>query len=281
LIRPFAVDPTEASRLFHTLLIHRFHKVVAAWENFSSRGLHTRANGLRLSYRERVERGLSQSGVKRRAVLFDPYPLWLDAVELVLTRIGFDVVGKATFVKQAIDMVKRHRPDLLIAEPYTASSDGSVVDCLRRAREVVPDVKAIVLSVFDDSEHIEQALGAGATAYVVKTAHPDDFAAAVRQAFTNSIYFAGSKMRVAHPDTSSAVDTAELTRRELEILRLVAEGLSNADLARRLWVTEQTVKFHLSNIYRKLGVSNRTEASRWAQIHGLLPVHSLLQTSAA
>ena len=70
-----------------------------------------------------------------------------------------------------------------------------------------------------------------------------------------------------------------LTRRELEILTLVAEGHSNAQLARMLWVTEQTVKFHLSNIYRKLNVSNRTEASRWAQVHGLLPLSS--QSTAA
>ena len=63
----------------------------------------------------------------------------------------------------------------------------------------------------------------------------------------------------------------ELTRREHEILKLVAEGYSNSQLAKMLWVTEQTVKFHLSNIYRKLDVANRTEASRWAQVHGLLP----------
>jgi DNA-binding NarL/FixJ family response regulator len=224
---------------------------------------------------------LSQSSEKRTAVLLDPYPLWLEAVELVLNKVGFEVVGKATSVRQAVGLVQRHRPDLLVAETLTAASDGSGLGCVRQARELVPDLKAIVLSVFDDTEHIEQALGAGTTAYVVKTAHPDDFAAAVRQAFTNSIYFAGAQMRVDDPDTSSAVDNADLTRRELEILRLVAEGLSNADLARRLWVTEQTVKFHLSNIYRKLGVSNRTEASRWAQVHGLLPARSHLQTTAA
>ena len=65
----------------------------------------------------------------------------------------------------------------------------------------------------------------------------------------------------------------DLTRRELEILQLVAEGHSNSQLARMLWVTEQTVKFHLSNIYRKLDVANRTEASRWAQLNGLLSTH--------
>jgi DNA-binding CsgD family transcriptional regulator len=72
------------------------------------------------------------------------------------------------------------------------------------------------------------------------------------------------------------VSGSDLTRRELEILRLMSEGLSNAELARMLWVTEQTVKFHLSNIYRKLGVANRTEASRWAQLNGLLPTEPLL-----
>ena len=71
--------------------------------------------------------------------------------------------------------------------------------------------------------------------------------------------------------TADAGNTAGLTRRETEILQLMSEGLSNSQLARKLWVTEQTVKFHLSNIYRKLGASNRTEAARWAQLHNLLP----------
>ncbi len=73
----------------------------------------------------------------------------------------------------------------------------------------------------------------------------------------------------------------DLTRRELEILQLVAEGYSNSQLARMLWVTEQTVKFHLSNIYRKLDVANRTEASRWAQVNGLLPATPAASRSAA
>ena len=88
------------------------------------------------------------------------------------------------------------------------------------------------------------------------------------------------------PKTQSSVEplpeldnSPGLTRRELEILQLVAEGLSNAELARKVWVTEQTVKFHLSNIYRKLSVSNRTEASRWAQLHGLLPTPSVRFTA--
>jgi DNA-binding NarL/FixJ family response regulator len=127
-----------------------------------------------------------------------------------------------------------------------------------------------VLSSVADPEQIDRALKAGVVAYVIKTAQSDDLASAVRQAFEHSIFFPGTpEMSAGATEAASALATP-LTKRELEILRLVAEGHSNADMARKLWVTEQTVKFHLSNIYRKLDVANRTEAGRWAQLHGLL-----------
>src|SRR5262249_2595781 len=112
-----------------------------------------------------------------------------------------------------------------------------------------------------------------ASAYCVKSADPEDLAAAIRQSFEHSIYLASGRFPTPAPEAvwDGQVGAQELTRREREILQLVAEGHSNSQLARMLWVTEQTVKFHLSNIYRKLNVTNRTEASRWAQLHGLLP----------
>nr|MDQ4030143.1 response regulator transcription factor [Actinomycetota bacterium] len=130
----------------------------------------------------------------------------------------------------------------------------------------------IVLSLYDDTDHIDAALAAGAVAYVIKTAQPEDLRSAIRQAFAHSVYLPGRPPAGAAPAPARLVpeDMPDLTRRELEILRLVAEGHSNTELAKMLWVTEQTVKFHLSNVYRKLGVGNRTEASRWAQLHGLL-----------
>ena len=117
----------------------------------------------------------------------------------------------------------------------------------------------------------EAAFDAGAVAAVSRTSRREDIALAVRQAFEPSIYlahaFVTSPAR-AQPDPRGP--GGELTKREREILQLVAEGYSNGRVARLLWVTEQTVKFHLSNIYRKLEVGNRTEASRWAQRNGLL-----------
>jgi DNA-binding NarL/FixJ family response regulator len=220
---------------------------------------------------------------KRSAVLLDPYPLWLDALALVLERIDITVLEATTSPSRALAAVEEHHPDLIVTEIASSESGFDGINVLRQAREREPKLRAIVLSSFEDAEHIDAALAAGAAAYVVKTAHPDDFASAIRQVFSHSIYLAGERAVTAVPESRTSQDLSGLTRRELEILQLVSEGHSNAQLARMLWVTEQTVKFHLSNIYRKLDVANRTEASRWAQVHGLLgsPVEASLATAGA
>jgi DNA-binding NarL/FixJ family response regulator len=213
------------------------------------------------------------SDTARTAVVLDPHPIWLEAVEAILARIGVDVVGKTTSVEEALELVVDHRPTVLVTAIELDEEQGEMdgIAFVQQARAHHPAVTPIVLSAYHDPEHIQAALAAGAVAYVVKTAHPDDFAAAIRQSFGHSVFMAGAEVvRPAEP-VATETDDRGLTRRELEILRLVAEGHSNAQLAKMLWVTEQTVKFHLSNIYRKLDVANRTEASRWAQIQGLLP----------
>ena len=216
---------------------------------------------------------------ERTAVLLDPHPLWLDAVEQVLERIGVDVVAKATKPEQALALVSSHRPDVLVAEIATPPGELDGLATLRQAKERVSSLRLVVLSILDDPQHIDAALDEGAVAYVVKTAHPDDLASAIRQSFDHSIYLSGARGGAAGR-TDAYEANAGLTRRELEILRLVSQGLSNSELAKMLWVTEQTVKFHLSNIYRKLDVSNRTEASHWAQVHGLLGARPLQVTAA-
>jgi len=208
----------------------------------------------------------------RTAILLDPHPLWLDVVEHVLERVGVEVRGTATEPDEAHELLSEHNPDLFIVELTAYRGRLDSADACRVARERAPGVRIIALSSIADPEHVGRALSAGVVAYVIKTAQPDDLASAVRQAFEHSVFFPGTaKTSVsAVPLTPEAANA--LTKRELEILRLVAEGHTNADMARTLWVTEQTVKFHLSNIYRKLDVANRTEAGRWAQLHGLLPL---------
>jgi DNA-binding NarL/FixJ family response regulator len=215
---------------------------------------------------------------RRTAVLVDQHPLWLDTVSQVVGRMGVEVVAKATSSASGLALVEELRPDLLITGIKMGETEMDGIALVRQARERVGSLRAIVLSMFDDAQHIDAAFGAGAVAYVLKTAHPDDLTSAIRQAFEHSIYLSGG-VRPTPAAAASLDNSPGLTRRELEILQLVAEGHSNAELARMLWVTEQTVKFHLSNIYRKLNVANRTEASRWAQRRGLL-MDSPLSASA-
>lgn len=206
-----------------------------------------------------------------KAVLLDPHPIWLDAVELVLNRVGVTIAGKTSSGTEAIRLVGELVPDLLTVEIDPLPGEPGGLEVVRQARSTSSDLRAIVLSSHQETTAIDGALAAGASAYVVKTAHPDDVASAVRQAFDHSVFLPGSPPPApAAEQVAGSERPGGLTRRELEILKLLAEGHSNAQLARMLWVTEQTVKFHLSNIYRKLDVTNRTEASRWAQLNGLL-----------
>jgi DNA-binding NarL/FixJ family response regulator len=205
--------------------------------------------------------------------------LWLDAVEQVLERVPVEVVGKAVDLDTATALIEEHRPELVVAEISASADEAAGLGWLSETAQRYPDTKMIVLSTSHDPAVISAALAAGAVVYVVKKAHPDDLAVAIRQAYDHSIYLAGHHNGGEQVRAKEQFEHPDLTRRELEILRLVAEGLSNAELAKMLWVTEQTVKFHLSNIYRKLNVSNRTEASRWAQLNDLLPAEPLRTTA--
>jgi DNA-binding NarL/FixJ family response regulator len=219
-----------------------------------------------------------------QAVLLDPHPIWLDAVEIVLKRVGVGVVGKTTSGNEAIRLVGELRPRLLTLEIDSLPGEPDGFGVLRQTLGTVEGLCAIVLARKHETRFIDAALGAGASAYIVKTAHPDDVASAVRQAFGHSVFLPRSSSGSSREQPPEAIPKklpGGLTRRELEILRLAAEGHSNATLARMLWVTEQTVKFHLSNVYRKLDVTNRTEASRWAQVNGLLAEETGVSLSAA
>ena len=204
----------------------------------------------------------------RSAVLVDHHPLWLEAVEQVVNSTGMEVVGKTTRFDAALTLVKERQPDLLLAETENGDRETDGAAFIRGALAHAPEMKIIVLSARAQHDDVTAALSAGAVAYVVKTTRPDDLASVVRQAFEHSVYHANSAL--AFVTAPPAGNGSPLTRREREIVQLVAEGKSNADVARELWVSEQTIKAHLSNAYRKLGVSNRTEAARWAQLNGLI-----------
>jgi DNA-binding NarL/FixJ family response regulator len=211
----------------------------------------------------------------RTAAVLDEHPLWLDSVEQALKRANVEVVAKATSPSAALAQLAKHDPDLIVTGLKTPNGEMDGIEFVRCARRNAPRTKIVVLSAYDDPQHIEAALEAGAEAYVLKTTHPDDLISAIRQAFQPSVFFAADGRSGSQAARQPSDEPLRLTRRELEILQLVAEGHSNAQVARTLSVTEQTVKFHLSNVYRKLRVANRTEASRFAQLRGLLAAPGL------
>jgi DNA-binding NarL/FixJ family response regulator len=202
---------------------------------------------------------------RRTAVILDDHPLWLSALESILEEASVTVVGKAATADEALALLDETKADLLVSD-LRLRGGASGAACVREALTRHPDVKALVVSGYDDPLSVEEALSSGAEAFVSKAADPGDVLSAVSHVFHHAFFVASGPRPHRRPGRQSA-SLPGLTRREAEILELVSEGYSNRLMARKLWVTEQTVKFHLSNIYRKLGVANRTEAAHFALLH--------------
>jgi DNA-binding NarL/FixJ family response regulator len=197
-----------------------------------------------------------------RVLLADDHRLILEALERTFAEVeGIEIVGTANDGRQVVPLITRTNPDIVLLDMRMPEMDG--LTCLERIRKQHPRVKVVMLSASDDSERVRAALKRGASAYIVKTVNPLDLPAALRQVVKPTIYFG------LPPEGDDPAATVGLTGRETAMLRALARGLSNAAISREFWVTEQTVKFHLTNIYRKLGVKNRTEATRYAYQHGL------------
>ena len=201
-----------------------------------------------------------------RVLIADDHRLMVEGTRQALERAGgFEIVGEATTGVQVLPLVRRLKPELVLLDLRMPQMDG--LTCLAKIRKEFPDVKVAILSVSQDPELIQTALKRGASAYIVKSIDPDDLAGALRQALDGNVFTTAG---VTEDPGERAAKDAGLTERELVIVRAVARGLSNEAIAKELWVAEQTVKFHLTNIYRKLGVANRTEAARYAYQQGLV-----------
>jgi DNA-binding NarL/FixJ family response regulator len=200
-----------------------------------------------------------------RVLIADDHKLILEGIKRALDETeDFEVVGECSSGSQVLPMVGRTNPDVVVLDLRMPGMDG--LTCLAQIRKRHPDVKVVILSVSTDDNLIQTVLKRGASAYIVKSINPIDLPSALRQAVEGTVYSA-----IGIPsEADSPARAAGLTERETAILTALARGLSNEAIGKELWVAEQTVKFHLTNIYRKLGVSNRTEAARLAYQHGLV-----------
>jgi DNA-binding NarL/FixJ family response regulator len=200
-----------------------------------------------------------------KVVVADDHRITLDGVRRTLDAAeDIEVVATASSGSQVLPLVRRTMPDMVLLDIRMPGIDG--ITCLDLLRANHPDVKVVMLSAYSDRDQVETALTHGASAYIAKTVNPADLPSALRQAFEGTVYHS---IGIAEARTRDDGE-ADLTERELTVLKALARGLSNKAIGHEFWVTEQTVKFHLGNIYRKLGVPNRTAAVHYAHQHGLV-----------
>ncbi|HET7555753.1 MAG TPA: response regulator transcription factor [Gaiellaceae bacterium] len=204
-----------------------------------------------------------------KVVVADDHGLMVEAVRIALAgRADMEVVGVAEAGSQVLPVVQQTQPDLVVLDLRMPGMDG--LTCIPLLRERFPDLRIAILSGLDSGDAVEEAMRLGASAFISKRVDPAELPDALLAAMSGEPV-RGLIGSVDQP-RGAAVRDAGLTERELEILRALGAGRSNREIAKMLWLAEQTVKFHLTNIYRKLNVSSRTEAVHWAYQHNLLSV---------
>ncbi|TMR94926.1 response regulator [Nonomuraea basaltis] len=212
-----------------------------------------------------------------RVVLADDQALIRAGFQMILTADGIDMVAEATNGAEAVDAVQRTRPDVVLMDIRMPELDG--LEATRRILTGATDEpRVIMLTTFDLDHYVYTALTAGASGFLLKDVTPEHLVAAVRMVRSGDALLAPAITRrlverFVHrgpePPTSDR-DLATLTPRELDVLRLLAEGLSNAELASRLHLSEATVKSHVARILAKLGLRDRVQAVVLAYRTGLV-----------
>lgn len=200
-----------------------------------------------------------------RVVLAEDHALMRDAVELALDgKEDVELVGTAENGPELLRLLRTVEADVVLLDVQLPGMDG--LACLEALAEAHPRLRVAMLSSVDDQDVIASSFRRGAAAYILKSVNPFDLPAAVRQLVERTVIH-----RTPAQDGSATGGAALLSDKELAVLTELSEGLTNREIAQRLWLSEQTVKFHLRNIYRKLGLKSRTEALRYAYEHDLAP----------
>jgi DNA-binding NarL/FixJ family response regulator len=187
--------------------------------------------------------------------------------QLVATFEDIELVASATDGQEAIELCSEHAPDVALMDLEMPVLDG-IQATARIAREH-SDTRVVVLTSFADRDRILGALDAGAVGYVLKDADPEELQKAIRAAAKGDVPLDPKAARALLSSRAAPAPLEQLSEREREILQLVGNGLPNKVIAARLGITERTVKAHLTNVFRTIGVTDRTQAALWAERQGL------------
>jgi DNA-binding NarL/FixJ family response regulator len=181
------------------------------------------------------------------------------------------VCGEAATSDEAVRQARKHKPDVVLLDVRLGEADG--LDAIKRIRSAAPATKVVMLSAFDNPTYVARAVAAGAHDYLLKTISRTDLVTAVKAAAAGEHATRTGELRrvagqMSRREKSSATGVP-LTGRETQVLRLIAMGLANQEIANALDISVETVKEHVQNLLRKLGVGDRTQAAVWALRHGL------------
>jgi DNA-binding NarL/FixJ family response regulator len=188
--------------------------------------------------------------------------------QLLATFEDIEAVGFAAGGEEAVALCRELEPDVLLLDLSMPDLDG--IEVTDRLRDTVPGTRVVVFTSFSDRERIVRALDAGAIGYLLKDAEPEEILAAIQAAARGESPLAPRAAAELLADRRTRPPTVELTAREREVLRLVVDGLANKQIARRLGISEKTVKGHLTNLFQRIGVADRTQAAHWAERTGVL-----------
>lgn len=199
-----------------------------------------------------------------RVLLVDDHKLVRAGVTTLLqSDPDISVVGEARNGREALTVVEGTEPDVVLMDLSMPEMDG--VEATRAVMASRPGTRVLVLTSFSDRERVKEVLAAGAIGYVLKDSEPADLLAAVHAAARGHVPIDPRVASALLPATGAPGAADGLSPRETEVLRLVAQGLANKQIARALGITERTVKAHLGRVFREIGVLDRTSAALWAR----------------
>lgn len=176
-----------------------------------------------------------------------------------------EIVALAASGQEAVKLATERHPDVILMDLSMPDMDG--VEATRRTIDAFPGARVVMLTSFAEPEHVNDALDAGAVGYLLKDASAEEIIRAVKAASRGESPFSPRAAGVLLVRRAQRRSIEDLTPREREVLNLVGQGMANKQIARRLLIKEKTVKAHLSNVFQRIGVSDRTSAALWAERH--------------